>query len=1017
MVIHKNDITKKISFKQALSSTAKTVSDVIFVNNGNSNDVNKISIKSESDIPSNKNLFGFDIAKNTEYVMWTKTLPVTFSGNLTSATLTRISDNTQIYNKQSDIKKITENYKLSLKLDRQKYRGKPSITVKDADNNTVSVTRTTGDNSTSVSYSITDINSSSVNKKGINVATSFAKKKLNLHLRAVNGTVEAYSNSTFSSTYAISSLYYEPNTIVYYRITMKKGYKPIPLPASGGIREDFMNPDRPHALLDDATAASAATIYTYTGYFTLTDAFLEANYVVDTDGDEDLTLNILFNRSTLDEKEYIIPYLYYQNTTRDGRIIFVSDKNVSSVTDLLSSEYVKSNDTYRPTTHSIPIPNDDLDIMRHIKVNINKKLYVYYAIKKDPFNIGYYYNSDIGKNITSLGIYSGNMDVYKAPYVLSYELFDSQAAVINNFVRTFDDKRKFETYKTPVTITRGDNYINKISVSYTLDGVLKTETFTSFPKSFNADRGTKVTTEAIGFTKTYRISNGAVSKTLGSSAESLTVYSKEKKVKITFNSDSLRMKQGFWAMKSIDVVYSSEVMTTYVIGQPYAVCVYVKHPEGSNAVLVNEYDIDGWTESRTSCYNGYYSNQKIPVDTGCVYYGISLSGVGTGTVRRYYGAAGNTITSYATSSYDIDNQLVYNDYIYTRSATSDFTITARPMAIPLTCNVEIRFDPRYFKYVTNQTQYLTEGYQSVEYNPARSYVGNQITPRQYYQVLHPYYGTTVYVSAVTEPYAMWSSSEQFGPCYTATGDAVYTLYKELDPNYTFTWSSTRAGDATKASDYDSKIGEYLENWKDDSIIKTVLSGTEKAYSFIDNIKDNVINVGINNSSVYGNSISSLEFTKTGNRITVSEMVYHTIAYASRYNGSSQPEAEHNYYEIVIGECPDSGAITGKVYGNSTAYRSSAWKYAFSKTGNISNAVFMSPSGPGDSITYSDLQNELDAYLFVPITFVHTKKYNSKYPDPYDGSTGVSARTYSIDESRTSVSMSTVIIRYPIYFKP
>ena len=110
MVIHKNDITKNISFKQALSSTAKTVSDVIFVNNGNSNDVNKISIKSESNIPANKNPFGFDIVKNTEYVMWTKTLPVTFSGNFTSATLTRLSDNAQIYNKQRDITKITENY-------------------------------------------------------------------------------------------------------------------------------------------------------------------------------------------------------------------------------------------------------------------------------------------------------------------------------------------------------------------------------------------------------------------------------------------------------------------------------------------------------------------------------------------------------------------------------------------------------------------------------------------------------------------------------------------------------------------------------------------------------------------------------------------------------------------------------------------------------------------------------------------------------------------------------------------
>ena len=985
MAIYKNDVTKDISFKQSLTSTAKTVSDVTFVNNGNSNDVNKISIKSVSDIPSNKNPFGFDIAKNTEYVMWTKTLPVTFSGNLTSATLTRLSDNTQIYNKQSDIKKITENYKLSLQLDRQKYRGKPTITVKDADNNTVSVTRTSGDNSTSVSYSITDINSSAVNKKGITVSTSFAKKKLNLHFSVDNGRVETYSAPVYIPPFAISSLDYVPNTTVYYRIVMNAGY--------------------------------VASNKTYTGYVILTDAFLEANNVRDTNGNEDLNLYVSFGSSTLDEKEYIIPYLYYQNNVINGRIIFLSDReNVSSPTDLLSSTYVKTNDT--ASTMAIPRPNDAIDFMRHIKVNINTKLYVYYAIKKN--DRGYYYNSDIGKSISSLGTYNENMDIYKAPYVLSYDLFDSQAAVITNFVNTFDDKRKFETYKTPVTITRGDNYINKISVSYTLDGALKTETFTSFPKSFNADRGTTVTTEAIGFTKTYRISNGAVSKTLGSSAVSLTVYSKEKKVKLTFNSDSLRMNKGFWDIKSADIVYSSNVKTEYNRQYPYKLSVYVKHPESSNYELLNNYNIDGWTESRTSCYNGYYSDQKIPVDTGCIYYGIPVSGVGTGTVERYYGAAGNTITSYAASSYDIDNQPLYNNYTYTRSATSDFTITARPMAIPLTCNLEIRFDPRYFKYVTNQTQYLTEGYQSVEYNPARSYVGNQITPRQYYQVLHPYYGTTVYVSAVTEPYAMWSSSEQFGPYCTATGDVIYTLYKELDPNYTFTWSSTRAGDATKASKYDSKIGEYLEYWKDDSVIKTVLSGTEKAYSFIDNIKDNVINVGINNSSVYGNSISSLDFTKTGSRITVSKLVYQTIAYASRYGGSSQPEAEHNYYEIVIGKCPDSGAITGKVYGNSTAYRSSAWKYAFSKTGNISNAVFMSPSGPGDGISYSDLKDELDAYLFVPITFIHTKKYNSKYPDPYDGSygsTGVSARTYSIDESRTSVSMSTVIIRYPIYFKP
>ena len=999
MAIYKNDITKDISFKQSLTSIAKTVSNVNFVNNGNSEDVNKISIKSGSDIPSSKNPFGFDIAKNTEYVMWTKAVPVTFSGNLTSATLTRLSDNTRIYNKQKNIKKITENYKLSLQLDRPKYRGKPKITVKDADNNTVSVTRTSGDNSTSVSYSITDINSSAVNKKGITVSTSFAKKKLNLHFSVGNGSVKAYSHPSLAGRYIISSVQYEPNTIVYYEVTMDAGYYKIGAIMAAAY-EDIPEP-----------------VSTYNGYITLTDEFLNTNGVVDTDGNEDLDLYISFGRGTLDEKEYIIPYLWYRNNVIDGRIIFLSDrKNVSTPTDLLSSEYVKSNST--ESQIAIPIPNDAIDIKRHIKVNINKKLYVYYAINK--YDTGYYYNSDIGKDITSLGIYNGNMELYKAPYVLSYELFDSQAAVIDYFVITFDDKRKFETYKTPVTITRGDNYINKISVSYTLDGVLKTETFTSFPKSFNADRGTTVTTEAIGFTKTYRISNGAVSKTVGSSAESLKVYSKEKKVKITFNSDSLRMKQGFWAMKSIDVVYSSEVMTTYVIGQPYAVCVYVKHPEGSNAVLVNEYDIDGWTESRTSCYNGYYSNQKIPVDTGCIYYGISVSGVGTGTVERYYGAAGSTTTSDATYSYDIDNQLVYNDYIYTRSATSDFTITARPMAIPLTCNVEIRYDPRYFKYVTNQTQHLTEGYQNVEYNPARSYVGNQITPRQYYQVLHPYYGTTVYVSAVTEPYAMWSSSEQFGSCYTATGDAVYTLYKKLDPNYTFTWSSTRAGDATKASEYDSKIGEYLEYWKNDSIITTVLRGTKKSYSFIDNIKDNVINVGINNSSVYDNSTSSLEFTKTGDRITVSEMVYHTIAYASIDGGSSQPDAEHNYYEIIIGKCPDSGAINGRVYGNSAVYRSSAWKYAFSKTGNISNAVFMNPSSPGDSITYSDLQDELDAYLFVPVTFIHTKKYNSKTPDPYDGShgsTGVSEKRYSIDESRTSISMSTVIIRYPIYFKP
>lgn len=997
MAIYKNDVTKDISFKQSLTSTAKTVSNVNFVNNGNGEDVNKISIKSGSDIPSSKNPFGFDIAKNTEYVMWTKAVPVTFTGNLTSATLTRLSDNTQIYNKQTDINRITENYKLSVKLNRPKYRGKPAITVTDADGNAVSVTKTSEDNSISVSYSITDINSSSVNKKGISITPAFAKKKLNLHFSVGNGSVKAYSHSSLAARYIISSVQYEPNTIVYYKVTMNAGYYK---------RDAIM------LTYDDAHEP----VSEYSGYITLTDEFLNTNGVVDTDGNEDLDLYISFGSGSLDEKEYIIPYLWYQNNIRNGRIIFLSNKDATTPTEALSDEYVASNRT--ASTTAIPLPNDAIDIMRHIKVNINKKLYVYYAIKKN--DNGYYYNSDIGKDITSLGTYSRTMEFYKAPYVLSYELFDSQAAVITNFVNTFDDKMKFETYKTPVTITRGDNYINKISVSYTLDGVLKTETFTSFPKSFTADRGTTVTTEAIGFTKEYRISNGSVSKTVGSSAESLTVYSKEKKVKITFNSDSLRMKQGFWAMKSIDVVYSSEVMTTYARTQPYAVCVYVKHPEGSNAVLVNEYDIDGWTESRTSCYNGYYSNQKIPVDTGCIYYGIPVSGVGTGTIEKYFGAAGSTTTSYATSSFDINNQAVYNNYTYTRSATSDFTITAKPMAIPLTCNIEIRYDPRYFKYITNQTQYLTAGYQSIEYNPARSYIGDPITPRQYYQVLHPYYGSTVYFSAVTEPYAMWSSSEQFGPYYTATGDAVYTLYKELDPNYAFIWSSTRAGDATKASKYDSKIGEYLEYWKDDSIIKTVLSGTEKSYSFIDNIKDNVINVGISNSSVYGNSTSSLEFTKTGNRITVSEMVYHTIAYASRYGGSSQPDAEHNYYEIVIGKCPDSGAITGKVYGNSTAYRSSAWKYAFSKTGNISNAVFMSPSGPGDGITYSDLKDELDAYLFVPITFIHTKKYNSNYPDPYDGSygsTGVSARTYSIDESRTSVSMSTVIIRYPIYFKP
>ena len=961
-------------YKNGLAKPIKLGSDaadfVNVVNNTDSTIINKIILNSQEDIN-----VGFDLKKNTDYVIWTRSIPIEYHTG-TGFSVSGDGGNDSF---------ITENYTKTFSLQRPKYRGTANIEIKGVPYSATNIKTTDSYyNNTNLMESVgvisdgtkAEITLTPSYKYGkYHVTSSFDSRNL-----TISGSVENCA-LTIDGSYNTKSYKYTGSPFaIKVKITPNKGYN-----------------------YNGSASATEVTL-------TINDAYLTECGVADDGVKSELSLSLPLKESDILNYDYTLPYLSsltIANNVVDG---------VSSGTQSLRTLTILTS-TDAPTVSngvvSFKEPIYSTDTNRKVTVNITKSYSLYYAYAVS--SAGRFYNTG---SRTSIGKFTKDgitYDVYKYADI-DYSTFSIAAYKkdLDDFLSTYISSNiAFTTNKVKVTINRLDNYTTGIKVTYYYDKQYKTAEYisggsgsaiTSLPFNIDVDYGRRVEVSVTKCSVNYR--QASATKTLNpTSAQTVYIGTEYIYKTIIFaEGTAINSRGGTWDKTSASVIKYSQIKTVYDNSKPYQLIVYSKAPDESNFTTLATFTARGYYWGSSTCYNNRTCSYTFPVDPYHLYFGINVKGVG----RRY--TVDSTYTTYSESTYDLKNQPFYHTYDYIKDVTDTFTIYARTLATKKTISVTLIFDKRYFNKISYNSQSYSSNYETVSNT-------NFVYTRSDSPASIPCYAGSdlnIFVAPGDKPsWNLWTSAETFGPSLTVWEPTTYTLEPVIDSNVTFLWSTSRN------VELDNVVGSYYNISErvltSNGVLQSVLSKLGVSKTSFDNIRDDINN--------WAYQCGKLEYSKKGSTITRTNAPDKTYigawpGYTRDLYSDRLPNQIYDIkYSMRIGFCPRN--YTGDTIAASY-YNAGEWNLAFSLTSEINSSTkFITSEALGKPFTLSGFENSIFGYVFIPITFTKQVQYtgsSSTYHSGYSyGDAGY--YTYNVDPARTQTENVVIILRYPVYFKP
>jgi len=964
MAEYKNGLAKPIKLG---SGTADFVN---VVNNTDSTIINKIILNSQEDIN-----VGFDLKKDTDYVIWTRSIPIKYYTG-TGFSVSGDGENDSF---------ITENYTKTFSLQRPKYRGTAKIEIKGVRYSATNI------KTTDEYYNNTDL------MKSIGIASDGNKAEITLTPSYEYGKYHVYSS--FDTRNLTISGSVENCTLTIDGSYNTKSYKYSGSPFTIKVK---ITPTKGYSYNGSASATEVT--------LTINDAYLAERGVTDDGATSELSLSLPLKESDIVNYDYTLPYLSsltIANSIVDG--ISSGTRSLRTLTILTSTD----TPTVSNGIVSFKEPIYSTDNNRKVTVNITKSYSLYYAYAVS--SAGRFYNTirstSIGK-FTKDGI---TYDVYKYGNI-DYSTFTVAAnkTALDNFLATNISKNiAFATNKVKVTINRLDTYTTGIKVTYYSDKQYKTVEYisggygsaiTSLPFNIDADYGRKVEVSVTRCSVNYRQASAA--KTIyPTSAQTVYIGTEYIYKTIIFaEGTAINSRGGTWDKTSASVIKYSKIKTVYDSSKPYQLIVYSKAPDESNFTTLATFTARGYYWGSSTCYNNRICSYTFPVDPYHLYFGINVKGVG----RRY--TVDSTYTTYSESTYDLKNQPFYHTYDYIKDVTDTFTIYARTLATKKTISVTLIFDKRYFNKISYRGQSYSSNYEYVASN-------NSIWTRSDSPASIPCYAGSdldIFVAPGDKPsWNLWSAGEVFGPKLTVWEPTTYTLEPVIDSNVTFLWSTSRNVelDNVVGSYYNSSEGVLTSN----VVLQTILSKLGVSKTSFDNIRNDINN--------WAYQCGKLEYSKKGSTLTRTNAPYQTYigawpGYKRDYYGDRTPNTIYDItYSMRIGFCPKN--YTGDTIAASY-YNAGEWNIAFSLTSEINSSTkFITSEALGKGFTFPGSENSIFGYAFIPITFTKRVQYNSSYGTYHSGYSYGDAGyyTYGVDSSKTQTENVVIILRYPVYFKP